>query len=623
MIRLNISSELGTSHHIFDKNTITIGTSHQSETHLNISKENISNEHISITKHDDHYTISNLTADESLTLNGYTFSETEIVDGDIIEIDDTSILFEEVAAKGIPHDDISIEDVMKEAEKILAEEPASISDKDNSHNEEFHKEPSEEDLEALFKSIMDNPDEESSPENIPYDEGLEEITPEAPEEDNIDFDIDKILKDIEELSQENVEEEKNEHIPPPAAKKILTYRFAIIMLVLLLISIFFGIGFYMSIQKKNSHEEFIVSQQLADISMAIAHAKIQATDSKKPSEINMYSPSFLKNHMEAVLPSQYISSHPLDDNRLIKNTSYSLSIVTNKGMTQFLVIATPESTLLQKIIPKSSLIIDSTTMKLHRMLHPKEWHNILGDEDTLDSVSPMDIAKIAHKEEIIFLKALDNEEHSLGFTPPESLSSLCPGAVNAIYNAPRYFPFTEELIQKASQVELGIGNDQDITSLKELCDSFSHFNNMAIYSKNSLQTALNAYSALDTHIPEIHFYIGRLSFHQNTGDISDASLLTQDLIATHRNTIEQFATKRPTSDIPKEEPIDIREGIEQLIDDSEKTDREFHLREFDILIEPFHSILSATNITKLQNTQWKIPLKKNPRTQQRKAWTSR
>ncbi|MGM0440091.1 MAG: hypothetical protein ACQEP8_03140 [Chlamydiota bacterium] len=324
---------------------------------------------------------------------------------------------------------------------------------------------------------------------------------------------------------------------------------------------------YRYFTNQNRWEQIATAKTLADLSMALSHVMTI------PEEVSFDSQDrvFIEFHLNQVLPVAYREKYPLDNNNLIQGTDYKVTIIADKALEHFLLIARPASNYKNFILTRPAIIIDSTSMELRKIYDYSPWKAVLEEAMPLENLNFDKISTLAKEEELLSLSTLG--DYFRDFTPPQKLGQIKAGAENIVYNAPRYFPFSAPLSSQAILVGSSHADSQDIEQLHDLSEKFSSFTDLVIYSTQGLSGALNIQAAFE-HFPETpKFLIGFLDF-DNQGLISEASILDEELLKQHRQEIDnRLKTLPPQPQEPEETVYDeeivhpIRVDLEAVIDD--------------------------------------------------------
>lgn len=280
-------------------------------------------------------------------------------------------------------------------------------------------------------------------------------------------------------------------------------------------------GAYLWMLHQSDQEETTVSKSVADIAMALTHAQIKNIH---PQNQNWSDPEFIRNNLVAVLPSKYSGHTDFDLHGQFTSCPYFLRIYTSGDLSQFLVIAQPGPSILQWLIPKSTIIVDSRAMEMRKTTDLKSLNRLLVNANTQEGMSSGEVSHLVSQGTLIPLSSLKDKLEDNGFSAPKTLSTMHPGAENLIYNAPRYFLLSEELIKRALDlIEKSTSNhdvirlQQELTALKKLPDAI-------FYISGGIQNAVHAQRALATISPNETFLLGYVQLNDN-GCIANCHLL--------------------------------------------------------------------------------------------------
>jgi len=349
-------------------------------------------------------------------------------------------------------------------------------------------------------------------------------------EENLEAEVPKVIEVEEEIRTrgEKEPEEGSASPLPTKSKKILAYvgLFCFVCLTFALIIAYFKIN------SRSVKEQIIAAEGVADVAMTLAYAQVNHIT---PQKQNWYDPAFLKNNLVAVLSAEYPSFANIDNQGQFKNCRYILRIYTSSDLQHFLVIAQPEPTLLHWLFPRATIAVDSKTMELRQIGSIKALNRLLANPNVLDSPQASEISYLVRQGELIPLSSFDSDK---GFLPPKALALVRPNAENLIYNAPRYYHFSEVLLTKALGLLQIMGGSHEVTRLQQQMQELSKFSNLVLYSSQGMQKAIKAQKALAALIPNHPFLIAYLSLNGG-GHITGSHLLLNegypDLLATGLN----------------------------------------------------------------------------------------
>lgn len=216
--------------------------------------------------------------------------------------------------------------------------------------------------------------------------------------------------------------------------------------VTLIISGVIGLSSVLVLRSQNGDTEIIANRAVADVSMALVHAKAHAL---LPYNNNPMDRDFLEENLLAVLSPEYRSLCPIaSETGLLEKSGYQVQIVASTDLSRFLVIALPNDGLRQTLAPLPTIILSSESMQLRRSYHLQQWQNLVHEVHSLDEVADDRISVMLRDSEFIRLAQLEDQDNSQGFLLPKEFTAILPEANDRIYNAPRYFVLTESLVTK-------------------------------------------------------------------------------------------------------------------------------------------------------------------------------
>lgn len=340
----------------------------------------------------------------------------------------------------------------------------------------------------------------------------------------------------------------------------------------LFVFLLLGWGSYYRILHQSEKETIFAAKGVADVAMALSYAQITHL---KPQNQNWSDPDFIKSNLASILAQEYPSFATIDNQGQFRSCPYILRIYTSSHLSQFLVIAQPEPGFLQWLVQKEAIIVDSNGMELRHISDIKSLNRLLLNANTLDGAKAQEISNLVKQGKIIPLATLGCKK---GFAPPKALASLRPEAANLIYNAPRYYLFSETLLKntvqrtyqeenlKAQEISslvrqgkintlatlgrkgvappkvLSVLRPQayhapvqptlqrlEESSLQQLQAGLAHFPHIVLYSAQGIQKAIEAQKALKDLFPTAKFMVGYLSFNSR-GVIASSHLLMDEIV---------------------------------------------------------------------------------------------
>lgn len=319
------------------------------------------------------------------------------------------------------------------------------------------------------------------------------------------------IEDTEE--QEPWHEENHETSPEetlPISKNwrlVATCFFALMTLCTIMAS-----GFYFRESGKNSQEEKKVAAGVADIAMALASSQINHIT---PNKQNWSDPDFLNSNITRVVSPDLHPQAVLNNQGQFNNYPYLLRVYTNGDMSQFLVIAQPAPNLFQWLIHKKAIAIDSRSMEIRKISDLKTLNRLLANPNPLAGNNGEEISRLVKQGTLMSLTSLAGKKNRWGFTPPKGLSGLRKGAENYIYNAPRYFPLGETLLEQAIYLSDNPGKNYEALLFQQDLELLSQFPHLVLFSSKGIETAVEAHQAIQTFAPETEFMIAYIRFNDD------------------------------------------------------------------------------------------------------------
>jgi hypothetical protein len=537
MIRLTLNATSDPEIHLFNKSTILIGAN-SPHIDLSLPGSDIQPIHLKITEQNGVLIIINYANDPFVSLNGHPFGKKLLNSGDVILVNQTTILFENLDShqtKELKEDNAIaqkpltslLEKKAKKQGKVEAEHQKSPLSEDPLIGSSFSL-PFENEVEALKEEEWQQTSLETYLRELECDQiTLKEIPspdPEGPPERKQA----QSLKDdyLQDLNDEDHPKTGGPfgHLPDPshlyqAWKSILFFIFS-----LLVISGLIGTIIYFSVSDKTEVQETKATQGVADIAMALVHAHISHL---KPPNHNWSDVDFLKSNLQAILPNIPSYASQIDAHGQFNCCPYSLRIYTGSDLAHFLLIAQPAPSLLQWLIPKSLIVVDSQLMELRTLKDVRGLNRLLANADPLEGNNGKEISALVKQGELIQLSNLANEARHSDFSPPKNLAWMRTGAENLIYNAPRYYRLGQSLAQKAINLSTEKGSSQEVAALKQAVENFSWLNHFVIYSEQGKKSAALIRQGLMMFAPTDKILFGYLLFN-GQGKIHQVQILKDD-----------------------------------------------------------------------------------------------
>lgn len=556
MIKLTLTPQTQPVSYIFEKNIVTIGSLAVSGSlpDLVLSQDDVQHIHVKIESIGGKFVAFNVAEDPFTTLNDFPFSRKNLQQGDLLQIGSTLIQFEglyqethldkapqqntfeessniesfdfETAMRdldegGHPPDekpneiniirhldtqlqlaDDELEDLMLRVEGLenllCQQNTMATSEIEESHDK---NEPPPVETAAIEHEV---PTTESQP--LLETDPDEEVPPEIISEPRIRR---KSMKDDFSNDEENPSSSKENATQQSSLFFSITWKELLISFAAfsLLIAIVLGCLF-VGFTGHNEEEEIKAAQAVADIAMALNFAQINHAE---PQNQNWSEPEFLKHNLTAVLGSEYTPLANVDSQGQFYDISYILRIYTGADLNHFLIIAQPTPSLLQWLMPKATITVDSSFMVLRKISDLKTLNRLLVN-GTLDTSNSADVTNFVQLGELLPLADLKKYHPHTGFELPKALALIHPGAENLIYNGVRYYPLGESLMKNAIDLYKSDDNEQDLLPLIDEISRFTQFPNIVLYSSEGMQMALRAQKALATFFPHYKFLHAYLQF---------------------------------------------------------------------------------------------------------------
>lgn len=385
---------------------------------------------------------------------------------------------------------------------------------------------------------------------------------------------DYYLSEYDDVHEQNpTAQAASESHVPKLFLAIRNWRLYLKILIVILALAAIGAGLvFLWMTDQSDKEEINASKGVADVALALTYAQIKHIH---PQNQNWSDPEFIKNNLIAVLGSKYPSLADFDTHGQFANSPYMLRIYTSGDLSQFLVMAQPAPSLLQWLIPKTTIIIDSHAMEMRKIRDLKSLNRLLVNANTLDGTNAAEVSHLIQQGSLIPLVSLVNKTENQGFSPPKALALLRPGAENLVYNAPRYFPLGEELMKKSLDLIEKPASSHEVTMLQQELSSLGKFPNVILYSSSGIQHATQAQKALSTLAPKEKFLIAYLQLNAK-GQIVNSHLVMDDApqdvavsdtanAATHRNAVTKLTLEKADHSIIETDTKELEENHKAVV----------------------------------------------------------
>ena len=495
MLKIKITNENESNLHEFEKCAIIIGRMQSSLADIKIKGEEIKDEHLKIIVENGKYFVINVTNDPLVSINDLPFYKKEINSKDIIQIEHYSISVLPEAKKP----DQNIRTYLEEIDVTLTDKEV-----ESTNIEDLFRE-----VDLLEEQEKTSKTEENKIEKKPK-EKQKNVEPKT-----------YYLKDFDDES-ENWDAKNGKESEKTNNLDIKSYL--LLFLALVVVCTFILSGVYYRESGRNSQEEKKLAAGISDIAMAMTYAKIYHIF---PNKQNWTDPDFIRNNLSFVLAPNIHTQAQIDGQGQFYKYPYILRVYVSTNQSNFLVIAQPSSNLLHWFVYKKSLVIDSRTMEIRQLADLKDLNRLLANPKPLEGKNGDEIYKVVQSGAPMPITSLTGIKNRWGFNPPKTLSYIRNKAENYIYNAPRYYPFGEEILNKAVQLYNSQASNLEVIELKEEMEEISKFADMVLYTSKGLNHALKAQKSLSTFAPNSKFLIAYVKFNSN-GFVTSSNLLINE-----------------------------------------------------------------------------------------------
>lgn len=508
MLKITLS-DTADSPRYFDKTPLVIGASFSPKADLPLENQTLEAEHVVIYEKRGNFEIVNQANDPFVTLNGIPFGKKILKGKDVLQIGTQEIVVEIEKPLDCSELDLALDQKIQHK----SVEVALSSEKDVSvafapiHNDEISMpELSPEELETLLRQVEEMGQQgeplPSLPQTIlPVEDKAKE---EKPKKNSLK---DYYLSDYDDQTEKKKEQDKG--LPKISLPHWNWNLIGSICAIIALVFVFLTGLIYLNVSARNKLEEYKGAGGVADIAMSLMYAQMHHI---KPHSQNWSDPEFLKNNLLAVLAAEYAPAFTFDNHGQFANNNYFIRIYTSNDLSQFIVLAQPTPSLMQWLIPKATIIVDSNQMELRKIHDLKALNRLFVNPTTLEGSNASEASALIKNGEAISLPSLALQSQKNGFNPPKALGMIREGAVNLIYNAPRYYRFGEIFMNNAIMLVENPGDPREVELLQMEMKALSKHANIVLYSPWGMHWAIDAQKALNTFIPNNPFLIAYLKF---------------------------------------------------------------------------------------------------------------
>ncbi len=569
----------------FTKEELYIG-SYGDEVDIPLSQPQLRNHHLKIQKTGTVYTLINLTNDPFVTLNGLPFGKRKLQEGDILTIHDIKITFDKFAElEPHIHDALVHENMTTSEETLHNIVSTKIKEKSVSIREASHQDsPSEDPLTSTEQEIKPSELEKESP--------LFDLEEEAGMEMHDDLDPEQIEALLHEVEQFHLEEakkeapveskpgfiptepeaefypeqtelnetepqEKQESLlseqntppapasPPPNSEK-RSYALWIAIGIALL-CLFAGIFLAIFSEHKSKETLLKAARVASDTAMSLLNAK---NNPDKPRDWNK--PSSLRSNLNQVLSARYQPFSEENVKGYLGISSYKQEIYSTPDLTRFLVMLQPSSSPFNRLIPNKALIVDSENMAIRTYDDITPLSRLIEGKNNFAEVDHTALTVFLEKGQVLPLEELAENGRYPEFIPSKELALINPEANNYLYNAPRYFKMTEQLVDELAELTQAEDAQPAVGGLIEQTRTLSKLPSLVLYTSQGAETAKQAQKGLEL-IHSSNFPIAYLLFDAKTRKIIGSDILVAheeavvepDALGEDKDEIIAFASTYP------------------------------------------------------------------------------
>ncbi len=559
----------------FTKEELYIG-SYGDEVDIPLSQPQLRNHHLKIQKSGTTYTLVNLANDPFVTLNGLPFGKKKLQEGDILTIHNIKITFDKLADLESPINDALVHENLTTSEETLHNIVSTkIKEKSVSIREaSLQDSPPEEPLISTEQEIKPSELEKDSPLF-----NLEEEVSMAMHDDLDPEQIEALLHEVEQfhlaankeaqiestassapaeseaefypeqtvLNETGSQESKKPLLPeqntPPASPALSSEKrsYAFWMAIgIVLLCLFAGIFLAIFSEHKSKETLLKAARVASDTAMSLLNAK---NNSSKPQDWTK--PNSLKNNLNQVLSARYRPFSEEDVKGYLGISSYTQKIYSTPDLTRFLVVLQPSSNPFNKLIANKVLIIDSESMAVRAYDNITPLSRLIEGKNNFADVDHAALTVFLEKGQVLPLKELAENGKYPEFIPSEELALINPEANNFIYNAPRYFKMTEQLVDELAELTLTEDTQPAVGGLVEQTRVLGRLPSLVLYTSQGAETAKQAQKGLEL-IRSPNFPVAYLLFDSKTRKI-----IGSDILIANEDNVEE--SEAPNED--KDETI--------------------------------------------------------------------
>lgn len=460
MIRLTVNAQSKPQVHLFNQATIKIGAAAE-QSDLVLEGPEYASIGLLITEMNGCFILFNQTNDPFISLNGHPFGRKLLNTGDVILVGETEILFENLDTTAL----------VKKTEPSSAEQVAPI----------FL------DVPLPFEGEVKGYDEKEWQEMESLVEKTEEESIVSPQPASRPAPVSSLKDDyLKEWEDQGgllrVGRESDDHL-------FMAWRTIVIFIVSLVMSIFVGGALlYFSLSDQKQDQEVLAMQAMADLAASLSYAKLHHLH---PTNQNWADADFLHLSLEKLLEETPSLASEIASNGQFRFCPYSLRVYTNPDLSRFLLIGQPAPSLWHWLLPKSVILIDSRTMKLHITKDIRHLNRLLAHSNPLEGSNGKAILDWIKQHRVVSLAWLAENTGNAEFCCSKQIRPMKNGMENLIYNAPRYRrigKFLTDLALRLSKTP----DPQALLRLREGLADVASLPHLVLYAEDKKKASLIA-----------------------------------------------------------------------------------------------------------------------------------
>lgn len=460
MIRLTVNAQSKPQVHLFNQATIKIGAAAEQSDLVLEGPEYVSIG-LLITEMNGCFILFNQTNDPFISLNGHPFGRKLLNTGDVILVGETEILFENLDTTAS----------VKKTEPTPAEQVA----------------PFFLDVSLPFESEVKGYDEKEWQEMESLAEKTEEEAIVSSQPASRPAPVSSLKDDyLKEWDDQGgllrVARESDDHL-------FMAWRTIVIFIVALVMSIFVGGALlYFSLSDQKQDQEVLAMQAMADLAASLSYAKLHHLH---PTNQNWADTDFLHLSLEKLLEETPSLASEIASNGQFRFCPYSLRVYTNQDLSRFLLIGQPAPSLWHWLLPKSVILIDSRTMKLHITKDIRHLNRLLARSNPLEGSNGKAILDWIKQHRVVSLAWLAENTGNAEFCCSKQIGPMKNGMENLIYNAPRYRRIGKSLTDLALRLSK-TPDPQALLRLRESLVDVSSLPHLVLYAEDKKKASLIA-----------------------------------------------------------------------------------------------------------------------------------